>query len=960
MEVIYETLPTLGWDAIGWSYAPALVLRVLHYVAYNIDPSGWIASIGVIAWVLLAPFGFLVWIFFGGLSCGDRLSRCYHTWYEGAMTRALILLSIPFHVFLLAKAIGTWHAFEIILLFLPFVCLIVLTLYYEERGIFGHSISNKMCNMLSICWTVPGGLLTGLYAAQVRLPMAFEVEADNWFMIAGLCRIVWFLGMIFFTGGLMSQDNELSRFMKNGGLKEKLIVLLSFIPQAAWWVYTLQDNFFLTKSNLWAMILAIWAFFVEKIPDMLSGAYALGFYGCVLQTPIDIVSWVCGWIVAIVYFVFNFWWVVPLLVAMNLLFCIYLYYRGDTRNGLPIGWLVPTFVCLYVAYQFHYIPTISSKWEAPRSPGVDAAWSMCDRAEGSCKGAHTSAMGLYTQFDSAHIKIDTTNQKLNSSMTELLKELRAKENALREEADKSADVVADALLKYRGKQRLVVVLGNSVQEGRENAMERPALRKLEGVYDSSLGEREQANRTLREARATKADLPRRVVNAVNESVRAAQKAIVSFKTAATRAADRKKKALKLLETIEEEERTWESAIVKYEALLAAESQRLVEQEQSNRQLQYESVAMSLTQGAVAEEDIGTKADVISPVLIRGATKVTPLSEKTAVPLEGEDSDLVPMQILSGTADPADEAASVGKAIGERRKDGTWRIRYQAPEPEDRFDLSAYGKKDIKVTFNGTTILSDTVVIAPNQNIRPAPRYVFRNALTDAEIEVDSVTSTIVDASDTKTTMAAGELPKELADGRAKISIDVPGFETHSQEVLVFGKYRKDAPEEVVFLRPTMKAHTLSATLRWGEKPLDLDLHCVSSNGAHVFFKSKKDEEVELDIDETKSFGPETVTVGPKPGVSYSLWVHRYTDDGDLALSTATIELRVKLEGHMPAELRRISVPTNPTTNLPYWHALTVVIDENKGYVIEYPNALVADEPPAPKAGGGATQVHDEV
>ena len=117
------------------------------------------------------------------------------------MTRALTLLSIPFHVFLLTTSIGTWHAFEVILLFLPFDVILLFTHFIVPNGEVGE--------LLTTCWTIPGGLLTGMYVAQVRLPMAFEVEADNWFMIAGLCRIVWFFGMMLFTFSLMKPDASL-------------------------------------------------------------------------------------------------------------------------------------------------------------------------------------------------------------------------------------------------------------------------------------------------------------------------------------------------------------------------------------------------------------------------------------------------------------------------------------------------------------------------------------------------------------------------------------------------------------------------------------------------------------------------------------------------------------------------------------------------------------------------------
>ena len=198
----------------------------------------------------------------------------------------------------------------------------------------------------------------------------------------------------------------------------------------------------------------------------------------------------------------------------------------------------------------------------------------------------------------------------------------------------------------------------------------------------------------------------------------------------------------------------------------------------------------------------------------------------------------------------------------------------------------------------------------------------------------------------------GELPAGLADGPATLRATARGFEAHTQKVLVMGNYLKDAPVEVIFLRKLMRSGTISATLRWGERPADLDLHCVSSEGDHVYFGQKKSGELELDIDVVNSYGPETLTVEPQPGHAYTFFVRRYQGKGDIALSTATVEVRIKEGAGAPAELLRVAVPTNPTTNLSYWHVGTIQADEAGRYSFtstEFVNRLVADEKQPPLA-----------
>jgi uncharacterized protein YfaP (DUF2135 family) len=85
------------------------------------------------------------------------------------------------------------------------------------------------------------------------------------------------------------------------------------------------------------------------------------------------------------------------------------------------------------------------------------------------------------------------------------------------------------------------------------------------------------------------------------------------------------------------------------------------------------------------------------------------------------------------------------------------------------------------------------------------------------------------------------------------------------------------------LSPVM--HTLDGmrvVLSWGATPSDLDSHLVYS-GNHIYFQSKQGDGANLDVDDTTSYGPETVTIERKRfGTSYVYAVHDYTDIGSPA------------------------------------------------------------------------------
>ncbi len=66
-------------------------------------------------------------------------------------------------------------------------------------------------------------------------------------------------------------------------------------------------------------------------------------------------------------------------------------------------------------------------------------------------------------------------------------------------------------------------------------------------------------------------------------------------------------------------------------------------------------------------------------------------------------------------------------------------------------------------------------------------------------------------------------------------------------------------------------------LSWGETPADLDSH-IAFPGNHIYFDAKEGTDADLDVDDTDSFGPETITLHKKRfGESYVYAVHDFTN-----------------------------------------------------------------------------------
>jgi tetratricopeptide (TPR) repeat protein len=80
------------------------------------------------------------------------------------------------------------------------------------------------------------------------------------------------------------------------------------------------------------------------------------------------------------------------------------------------------------------------------------------------------------------------------------------------------------------------------------------------------------------------------------------------------------------------------------------------------------------------------------------------------------------------------------------------------------------------------------------------------------------------------------------------------------------------------LSPVMKnLDGMRIVLSWGKYPEDLDSHLIFSNN-HIYFEKKDGNNANLDVDDTDSYGPETITIKKKQfGTNYIYAVHDYTN-----------------------------------------------------------------------------------
>ena len=108
---------------------------------------------------------------------------------------------------------------------------------------------------------------------------------------------------------------------------------------------------------------------------------------------------------------------------------------------------------------------------------------------------------------------------------------------------------------------------------------------------------------------------------------------------------------------------------------------------------------------------------------------------------------------------------------------------------------------------------------------------------------------------------------------------------------------------------------MRVVLNWGANPSDLDSHLVYPRN-HVSFVSQKGELANLDVDDTTSYGPETITIEKKKeGERYVYAVHNYSDRENLnsnSLSNSAAKVFVYVGQTL---IRTYYVPSNKIGNM---------------------------------------------
>jgi len=146
------------------------------------------------------------------------------------------------------------------------------------------------------------------------------------------------------------------------------------------------------------------------------------------------------------------------------------------------------------------------------------------------------------------------------------------------------------------------------------------------------------------------------------------------------------------------------------------------------------------------------------------------------------------------------------------------------------------------------------------------------------------------------TEADGRYSLTLPLGNYTVYAERQGFISTSFNIIV---QKENSDLQNGTITPIISGNNFRIVLTWGQNPNDLDSHMegtmTNGNHFHVYYREKYcyDGDIEvcnLDVDDTTSYGPETITLTTTTATPYYYYIYRYAGSGTVATSEAQVKV----------------------------------------------------------------------
>jgi uncharacterized protein YfaP (DUF2135 family) len=230
------------------------------------------------------------------------------------------------------------------------------------------------------------------------------------------------------------------------------------------------------------------------------------------------------------------------------------------------------------------------------------------------------------------------------------------------------------------------------------------------------------------------------------------------------------------------------------------------------------------------------------------------------------------------------------------------------------------------TFSKYPLLSAAVLLS---------FFSFTSAFAGQSINIQILSATIKDQkiSGALVTMQKNGEQSVMATTNAEGRVSIPsGFADDQSALLIVKKagysnlvVKCPCAGTTYAISPVMTSlDGMRIVLNWGANPSDLDSHLVYP-GNHVYFVDQTGDDANLDVDDTTSYGPETITIDRKhDGQRYVYAVHNYSERSNpnsSSLSKSSAKVFVYVGQTL---IRTYYVPTNKIGNM--WAVFAVTAE----------------------------------
>lgn len=237
-----------------------------------------------------------------------------------------------------------------------------------------------------------------------------------------------------------------------------------------------------------------------------------------------------------------------------------------------------------------------------------------------------------------------------------------------------------------------------------------------------------------------------------------------------------------------------------------------------------------------------------------------------------------------------------------KTDSTGRYELTVEEGTYNITASASGydsltKRGINVEADNTTTVETFVLVGEENTASYTVKGQIIDASTGNGLSGVSIRFSGTGGSYSTTTNSNGDYSVTLPAGNYTATISRSGYIDTNFNV-VSSESKADVDQDWQ-MSQVMESGTYRIVLKWGSDPRDLDSHITgptsSGSSFHVYYNNDNaydgDTNVaNLDLDDTSSYGPETITLNPTTNGTYNYYVQRYAGEGSISTSNAIVEV----------------------------------------------------------------------